>query len=89
MDDDGNIILHVHPSVSVVEEKQRQVNLGDLGVLHPTACIKQHQRNGQYCPVQDGGIVAIGGLMSQEQGNTRSGLPGLVHCQGWAFLWPT
>ena len=24
VDDDGNIILHVHPSVSVVEEKQRQ-----------------------------------------------------------------
>jgi type II secretory pathway component GspD/PulD (secretin) len=33
IDDEGNIILHVHPSVSVVEEKTKNVNLGDMGTF--------------------------------------------------------
>src|SRR2546425_619689 len=31
IDDGGNIILHVHPSVSTVVEKSKDVNLGTLG----------------------------------------------------------
>ena len=37
IDDKGNIILHVHPSVSQVAEKQKNVNLGTAGSLKPAA----------------------------------------------------
>lgn len=82
VDDDGNIILHVHPSVSVVEEKTKTVNLGDLGVYTLPLASSSISETDSIVRVQDGGIVAIGGLMSQEQGNTRSGLPGISSLPG-------
>ncbi len=86
VDDDGNIILHVHPSVSVVEEKTKTVNLGDLGVYTLPLASSSISETDSIVRVQDGGIVAIGGLMSQEQGNTRTGLPGMSTVPGIGLL---
>lgn len=86
VDDDGNIILHVHPSVSVVEEKTKTVNLGDLGVYTLPLASSSISETDSIVRVQDGGIVAIGGLMSQEQGNTRTGLPGVSTVPGIGLL---
>lgn len=86
VDDGGNIILHVHPSVSVVEEKTKTVNLGDLGVFTLPLASSSISETDSIVRVQDGGIVAIGGLMSQEQNNTRFGLPGLSGLPGVGLL---
>lgn len=86
VDDEGNIILHVHPSVSVVEEKTKTVNLGDLGVFTLPLASSSISETDSIVRVQDGGIVAIGGLMSQEQNNTRFGLPGLSVLPGAGLL---
>ncbi|EKE17287.1 MAG: hypothetical protein ACD_10C00522G0001 [uncultured bacterium] len=86
VDDEGNIILHVHPSVSVVEEKTKTVNLGDLGVYSLPLASSSISETDSIVRVQDGGIVAIGGLMSQEQNNTRFGLPGLSGLPGAGML---
>lgn len=86
VDDDGNIILHVHPSVSVVEEKTKTVNLGDLGVYTLPLASSSISETDSIVRVQDGGIVAIGGLMSQEQSNSRTGLPGMSSAPGIGLL---
>ncbi|MDP3539896.1 MAG: pilus (MSHA type) biogenesis protein MshL [Azonexus sp.] len=86
IDEYGNIILHVHPSVSVVEEKTKNVNLGDLGNYSLPLASSSINETDSIVRVQDGGIVAIGGLMSQEQSTTRSGLPGVSGIPGLGLL---
>lgn len=77
IDDDGNILLHVHPAVSVVQEKSKSVYLGDMGTYTLPLASSTINETDSIVRVQDGSIVAIGGLMSQEQNNTRYGLPGV------------
>jgi MSHA biogenesis protein MshL len=86
IDDEGNIILHVHPSVSVVEEKTKNVNLGDLGTFTLPLASSSINETDSIVRVQDGSIVAIGGLMSQEQNTSRYGLPGLSGVPGVGSL---
>jgi MSHA biogenesis protein MshL len=86
IDDEGNIILHVHPSVSVVEEKTKNVNLGDLGTFTLPLASSSINETDSIVRVQDGSIVAIGGLMSQEQNTSRYGLPGISGVPGLGSL---
>lgn len=86
IDDEGNIILHVHPSVSVVEEKTKNVNLGDLGTFTLPLASSSINETDSIVRVQDGSIVAIGGLMSQEQNTSRYGLPGVSGLPGVGAL---
>ena len=86
IDDEGNIILHVHPSVSVVEEKTKNINLGDLGTFTLPLASSTINETDSIVRVQDGSVVAIGGLMSQEQNNSRNGLPGLSGVPGVGLL---
>lgn len=76
IDDDGNIILHVHPMISVVTEKDKSVNLGTLGTFTLPLATSNISETDSVVRVQDGNIVAIGGLMRQEQTSDRSQLPG-------------
>ncbi|MDD5174829.1 MAG: pilus (MSHA type) biogenesis protein MshL [Sterolibacterium sp.] len=77
IDDEGNIILHVHPAVSNVAEKMKVVDLGTNGGTFklPLAASSINETD-SIVRVQDGNIVAIGGLMRQSQNQSRSGLPG-------------
>ncbi|MBS1190727.1 MAG: type and secretion system protein:Secretin, N-terminal:Secretin/TonB, short N-terminal [Rhodocyclaceae bacterium] len=77
IDDDGNITLHVHPVVTVVEEKSKAVDLGTLGTFTLPLASSSINESDSIVRVQDGHIVAIGGLMSQRQSNDRNGLPGI------------
>jgi MSHA biogenesis protein MshL len=86
IDDEGNIILHVHPSVSVVEEKTKNVNLGDMGTFTLPLASSSINESDSIVRVQDGSIVAIGGLMSQVQNNNRTGLPGVSGIPGLGLL---
>ncbi|TBR14059.1 MAG: pilus (MSHA type) biogenesis protein MshL [Rugosibacter sp.] len=76
IDDEGNIILHVHPMVSVVSEKNKTVSLGTLGSFSLPLATSNINETDSIVRVQDGNIVAIGGLMRQEQSSDRSQLPG-------------
>jgi len=87
IDDDGNIILHVHPQVSVVQEKTKVVSLGkELGDFTLPLASSTINETDSIVRVQDGSIVAIGGLMSQEQSNSRYGLPGVSGVPGLGQL---
>jgi MSHA biogenesis protein MshL len=76
IDDEGNIILHVHPAVSTVAEKEKIVDLGALGIYKLPLASSSINETDSIVRVQDSNIVAIGGLMRQEQSSDRSGLPG-------------
>jgi len=74
--DDGNVILHVHPAVSQVVEKDKLIDLGALGQFKLPLANASVSETDSIVRVQDGHIVAIGGLMTQEQTADNSGLPG-------------
>ncbi|PIQ55871.1 MAG: general secretion pathway protein GspD [Comamonadaceae bacterium CG12_big_fil_rev_8_21_14_0_65_59_15] len=75
--DDGNTItLHVHPSVVTVAEKTKQVDLGTVGNYRFPMASSNVNESDTLVRIQDGKIVAIGGLMQIESNLTSSGLPG-------------
>jgi MSHA biogenesis protein MshL len=78
IDDSNNITLHVHPSVTNVTTKNLSYNTGVGNVggsTIPTASSNVNESD-TLVRIQDGKIVAIGGLMQIESNNTSSGLPG-------------
>ena len=77
IDESSNIILHVHPQVSTVVERQKSVNLGSLGVFQLPLASSSINETDTIVRVQDGNIVAIGGLMRQESVSDRSQVPGV------------
>lgn len=77
IDDVGNIVLHVHPSVSLVEEKTKTIDLGEFGRFTLPLASSTVSETDSVVRVKDGNIVAIGGLMKQTQISDRVGLPGL------------
>jgi MSHA biogenesis protein MshL len=77
IDEDGSIILHVHPSVSSVAEHDKVVNLGTLGNYTLPLASSTVSETDTVVRVHDGNVVAIGGLMKTSLGDTSAGLPGL------------
>jgi len=77
IDDQGNVMLHVHPTVSTVTEKQKNIDLGSLGAFKLPLAASAVNETDSIVRVRDGQIVAIGGLMKSEMTNERSGVPGL------------
>ena len=76
IDEDGMVTLHIRPSVSQVSERTRIVNLGNLGSFTLPLASSNVNETDTIVRVQDGTIVAIGGLMQQTQSNDDSRVPG-------------
>jgi MSHA biogenesis protein MshL len=78
VDDNGNIMLHIHPSISEVTESRRVVALGGgiAPIVLPLARSTVSETD-TIVRVTDGNIVAIGGLMSYDLRDARGGIPGL------------
>ena len=77
IDEDGNIILHVHPAVTTITESNKVINLGGAtGEITVPLAVSRINETDSIVRAQDGNIVAIGGLMRQEQASDRSQLPG-------------
>ena len=76
IDENGNIILHVHPSVSQVTTVTKDVDLGSAGSLNLPLAASSTSETDSMVRGQDGRIVAIGGLMRQSTTNDRSQVPG-------------
>ena len=77
IDEHGSIILHVHPSVSTVAERNKVLDLGTLGgtITLPLASSTVSETD-TIVRVRDGAIVAIGGLMKASRSYNRNQLPG-------------
>ena len=77
IDADGNVILHVHPSVTQVTTVTQTINLGIGGTLILPLASSATQETDSVVRGMDGHIVAIGGLMKQNTTSDRSDLPGI------------
>ena len=76
IDGQGNILLHVHPSVNQVSTVTKGVNLGTAGgsVSLPLASSSTSEMD-SIVRGQDGRIVALGGLMKQSSTGSASQVP--------------
>jgi MSHA biogenesis protein MshL len=77
IDAEGQVMLHVHPSISQVSEREKILNLGTLGNYRLPLASSAINESDTIVRVPNGQIVAIGGLMTQELRGDRAGLPGL------------
>jgi len=82
IDDNNNIILHIHPSVSSVVERRKVIDLGSLGSFTLPLASSDINETDTIVRVQDSNIVAIGGLMRQQSVNDRSQVPGIGDLDG-------
>src|SRR5262249_17523152 len=78
INEESEIILHIHPSVSDVQTDNRQIDLGAAfgGQVSLPVAKSNVSETDSIVRVGDGNIVAIGGLMKVDVENTKSGLPG-------------
>lgn len=77
IDDAGNITLHIRPAVTEVTSRNLIVNLGEqAGTYTIPFASSRVKETDSIVRVKDGMIVAIGGLMSQEQSSGESKVPG-------------
>jgi MSHA biogenesis protein MshL len=87
IDANDEIILHIHPSVSRVIDKVKDIDLGDSGVFRLPLASSDIRETDTIVRVGNGNIVAIGGLMTEASERNKSGLPwaGDIPVIGHAF----
>jgi MSHA biogenesis protein MshL len=87
IDETNQIILHVHPSVSLVQDKTKDLDLGTAGVFRLPLASSDIRETDTIVRVTNGNIVAIGGLMGERTINAKSGMPwaGDIPVLGHAF----
>jgi MSHA biogenesis protein MshL len=84
--EEDQITLHIHPSVSTVTDKVKQIDLGaQFGIFQLPLASSNINESDTVVRLQDGAIAAIGGLMRQQQTNIRSGLPGTTDSRAGAL----
>ena len=86
VDDGTSIMLHVHPSVTTVTEKTKQIDLGSIGNYRLPLASSSVNETDTMVRIQDGAIVAIGGLMQLESSRNASGVPGTSGLPGFSAL---
>jgi MSHA biogenesis protein MshL len=76
VDDGVNVTLHIHPAVTSVTESSKQIDLGAAGNYKLPLASSAVNETDTLVRIQDGRIVAIGGLMQMDSSRNVSGLPG-------------
>lgn len=79
IDEKGNILLHVHPSVSQVSTVNKDVSLGSAGNLTLPLAASATSELDSIVRGTNGQVVAIGGLMRQASTNDSSSVPGATN----------
>ncbi len=75
IDENNQIILHVHPSVSNVIERTKNINLGTAGNFQLPLASSTISESDTIVRVSNTNIVAIGGLMKETTTRDSSGVP--------------
>ncbi|PKO45071.1 MAG: pilus (MSHA type) biogenesis protein MshL [Betaproteobacteria bacterium HGW-Betaproteobacteria-22] len=83
IDQDDNIILHMHPSISQVSTVNKQVTLGGTtGNINLPLASSNVSETDSIVRTRDGRVIVIGGLMTESAASTRSKVPGLGDVKG-------
>ena len=72
--EDGDITLHVHPTVSEVTERSKFVDLGTTSFTLPLAFSRVRESD-SIIRARDGQIVVIGGLLQNRMKDTEAKVP--------------
>ena len=75
IDENNEVILHVHPSVSLVTNKTTDIDLGTSGIFRLPLASSDIRETDTIVKVTNGNIVAIGGLMGERTITGKSGMP--------------
>ena len=75
------VILHVHPSISEVQDQMRIIELGDDVFQLPLA-LSTIRESDSIVYAESGQVVVIGGLMQNRIVDGNNGLPGLRNIPG-------
>ncbi len=76
IDENNNIILHIHPSVSDVTTVNTSISLGTSGTLNLPLASSAVSETDSIVRAQDGQVVVIGGLMRSDSLSDNSQVPG-------------
>jgi MSHA biogenesis protein MshL len=76
IDEDNNITLHVHPSVTQVSTQNKLIDLGSLGRLNLPLASSNTSETDSVVRGGSGQVIAIGGLMRQATTSDNSQVPG-------------
>lgn len=84
--EDGEVTLHVHPTVTEVEEKQKTIQLNNDDYTLPLAYSTVRETD-SIIRARSGQVVVIGGLMQNRKVSTDAGVPFLskLPLLGWFF----
>ena len=74
----GDIILHIHPSVSEIEDQTKVVTIGNDDFTFPLA-LSSVRESDSIVKTRNGHVVIIGGLMQDKSVEIESGAPGLIN----------
>lgn len=74
IDDEDNIVLHIHPSVSEVVQRNKSLTINGLVSSLPLAS-SSIQESDNVVRSQSGQVIVIGGLMKEETVDNNAGIP--------------
>ena len=74
--DGGDIILHVHPTISTVKEEDKKFKIGGVDQTIPLA-VSSIRESDSIVRAKSGQVVVIGGLMQERSSELVVGVPGL------------
>lgn len=75
--ENDEIILHIHPSISEVEDQTKLITLGDTVIELPLA-LSTIRETDSIVFARSGQVVVLGGLMQSRAEDNNAGAPGLA-----------
>ena len=77
IDDDENVTLHIHPSITRVENLNKEFKIGNEPTNIPTA-LNTVRESDSIVKAQNGQVIVLGGLMQESDVETKEGVAGLT-----------
>lgn len=78
---DGDIVLHIHPTVSEVVDQQKQISVGSDDFNIPLA-LSSIRESDSIVRADSGQVIVIGGLMKSTDSDVEAKTPGLGDIPG-------
>ncbi len=73
--EDGMVTLHIHPSVSEVTERVKQISLSSNSQLNVPLALSMIRESDSIVRARSGQVVVIGGLMQNQTRDKKSSVP--------------
>ena len=86
IDDEGEVTLHVHPTVANVTDQNKRIQLRQTEVLNLPLALSQIRETDNVVHAKSGQVVVIGGLMSNSYADRNGMTPGFGRLPGLGYL---